>query len=134
MYGGSDKILTQGQPCLDTSTGHYFHQTPTQLNQAENSPYLYAKPLLVYTFIRRNIETTTFQTVSVSSKFPDGSLVLRSPFLLKIIPRSIFQRCTFPKALLIALCPLLGGIMIIFHIVLGVMHRKFNTQKVNAIN
>lgn len=53
---------------------------------------------------------------------------------LKIIWRSIFQRCTFPKALLIALCPLLGGIMIIFHIVLSVMHRKFNTQKVNAIN
>ena len=55
-------------------------------------------------------------------------------FGLKIIWCSIFQRCTFPKALLIALCPLLGRIMIIFHIVLGVMHRKFNTQKVNAIN
>ena len=55
-------------------------------------------------------------------------------FGLKIIRCSIFQRCTFPKALLIALCPLLGRIMIIFHIVLGVMHRKFNTQKVNAIN
>lgn len=55
-------------------------------------------------------------------------------FGLKIIRCSIFQRCTFPKALLIALCPLLGRIMIIFHIVLGMMHRKFNTQKVNAIN